>query len=192
MMRRRFVQTGLAIYPLALFARIKTKYLTRTGKGFKVNAGEARFGKHYRMKVVTLNTLDIKISESDTNGELAVFEQSGSTPFSGPPLHIHPYQDEWFYVLEGEYLFQAGDEKFQLGSGDTVFLPRNIQHAFIQMSETGKMIVSYLPAGKMEAFFKVTDSWTLPPKPEEIAKIFEEHDMKVVGPPLKADHIITQ
>ena len=72
-------------------------------------------------------------------------------------------------------------------AGDTIFLPRNVQHAFIQLTEKGKMIVSYLPAGKMEAFFKVTDKWTAPPSKEEIAKVFEEHDMKVVGPPLKND-----
>ena len=49
------------------------------------------------------------------------------------------------------------------------------------------MIVSYLPAGKMEAFFKVTDKWTAPPTKEEIASVFADHDMKVVGALLKAD-----
>jgi len=49
------------------------------------------------------------------------------------------------------------------------------------------MIVSYLPAGKMEAFFKVTDKWTTAPTKEEITKVFSDHDMKVVGPPLKAN-----
>ncbi|HCY81657.1 MAG TPA: cupin, partial [Xanthomarina gelatinilytica] len=76
----------------------------RTNKGFKVNSGEARSGKHYKMKGVTLNILDIKISGSDTDNDLAVFEQTGLTPKGGPPLHIHPFQDEWFYVVEGEYL----------------------------------------------------------------------------------------
>lgn len=159
----------------------------RTREGFKVSAGEARFGKHYTMKGVTLNTLDIKISSLDTDSDLAVFEQTGLTPKGGPPLHIHPFQDEWFYVVDGEYLFQVGDERYQLQKGDTIFLPRNVQHAFIQLTEAGKMIVSYLPAGKMEAFFKVTNEWTAPPTKEEIAKVFEEHEMKIVGPPLKAD-----
>ncbi len=158
-----------------------------TGKGFKVNTGEARFGKHYRMKGITTNTLDIKISSSDTNDDLAVFEQTGLTPKGGPPLHIHPFQDEWFYVVEGEYLFQVGADKYQMKPGDTIFLPRNVQHAFVQLSEKGKMIVSYLPAGKMEAFFKITDTWTSPPTPEEIKQVFADHDMKVVGPPLKTD-----
>jgi hypothetical protein len=94
MTRLNFILTILVLYPLSLFARFKT--IMRNDKGFKVRAGEARFGEHYKMKGVTLNTLDIKISANDTDGDLAVFEQTGLTPKGGPPLHIHPFQDEWF------------------------------------------------------------------------------------------------
>jgi quercetin dioxygenase-like cupin family protein len=192
MKRGTFILSSLALFPLGLFAKMKTKLsdLTsgRTGVGFVVKTGEARFGQHYKMKGVTLNTLDIKISGSDTDSDLAVFEQTGLTPNGGPPLHIHPFQDEWFYVIEGEYLFQVGEEKYQLKPGDTIFLPRNVKHAFLQSTEKGKMIVSYLPAGKMEAFFEVTDLWTSPPSKEDIVAVFAAHDMTVVGPPLRADN----
>ena len=47
------------------------------------------------------------------------------------------------------------------------------------------MIVSYLPAGKMEAFFKRASEWATQPTKDEIVEVFEAHDMKVVGPPLK-------
>lgn len=187
MKRGKFILTALAFIPLTTFARLTTKIQTRTNKAFKVNAGEARYGEHYKMKGVTLNVLDNKISSKDTNGDLAVFEQNGYTPKGGPPLHIHPNQDEFFYIIDGEYLFQVGDEKFEMKSGDTIFLPRNIQHAFVQLTEKGKVIVSYMPAGKMEDFFKTTDSWTSPPTFKEIQKVFEDHDMKVVGPPLKVN-----
>ena len=72
----------------------------------------------------------------------------------------------------------------QLTVGDTIFLPRNIPHAFMQLTDHGKMIVSYLPAGKMESFFEVTDAWENPPTPELIKAVFEDHDMLIVGPPL--------
>ncbi len=188
-MKRRVLIIGLlASLPLSLIAKTtKWKFDMRMSKGFKVNAGEARFGKHYKMKGVTLNILDIKISGSDTENDLAVFEQTGLTPNGGPPLHIHPNQDEWFYVVEGEYLFQVGEDKYQMKIGDTIFLPRNVQHAFVQLTEKGKMIVSYLPAGKMEEFFAVTDKWTSPPTKEEVMKVFKNHDMVVVGPPLKGN-----
>lgn len=170
---------------MAMFARTKSIFDTFPGKGFKVNSGEARFGTSYKMKGITLNNLDIKISASDTGGQLAVFEQSGLTPNGGPPMHIHPFQDEWFYVLEGVYLFQVGDDQFDLKQGDTIFLPRQVAHAFIQRTEKARVIVSYLPAGKMEDFFKATNEWSRPPTQQEIIKVFADHDMKVVGPPLK-------
>lgn len=174
--------TALAAMPLVAFSKIQS--IMREQRGFKVAAGEARFGTHYKMKGVTLNTLDIKISGKDTENDLAVFEQTGLTPNGGPPLHIHPYQDEWFYVVEGEYLFQVGQTKYHMKGGDTIFLPRKVPHAFVQLTRKGKMIVSYLPAGKMEAFFSVTDKWASPPSKEEIAKVFADHEMQVVGPPL--------
>lgn len=188
MKRRNFALTAISAIsalPALAFGKLKTFTRMRTPKGFKVNNGEARFGKHYKMKGVTLNTLDIKISGKDTDNDLAVFEQIGTTPMGGPPLHIHPNQDEWFYIIEGKYLFQVGDDNYSLAKGDTIFLPRGVQHAFIQLTKKGKMIVSYLPAGKMEEFFAVTDQWTAPPSKEEIIKVFEDHNMKVVGAPLK-------
>lgn len=185
MKRRNFILMAIAAIPALGFPQIKTSMTTRAYKGFKVGLHEARFGDHYKMKGVTVNTLDIKISGSDTNGELAVFEQTGLTPNGGPPLHIHPFQDEWFYVLEGSYLFQVGEEKYPMKSGETIFLPRNVKHAFIQLTPKARTIVSYQPAGKMEAFFAATDKWTSPPNEEEIRKVFAEHEMKVVGPPLK-------
>ena len=187
MIRRKFMLTTLAFYPFILFANTISDIIRRTGKGFKVKSGEARFGVHYNMKEITLNTLDIKISGKDTDNELAVFEQTGLTPKGGPPLHIHPNQDEWFYIIDGEYLFQVGEDKYEMRTGDTIFLPRNIQHAFVQLTEKAKVIVSYLPAGKMEEFFAVTDKWILPPTKDEILKVFADHDMKIVGPALKVE-----
>ena len=176
--------TILSFVPFKLFSITNLTPESRANKGFVITNGDARFGEHYKMKGITLNKLDVKISSQDTAGDLAVFEQIGLTAKGGPPLHIHPFQDEWFYVVDGNYLFQVGIEKYNLKQGDTIFLPRGIQHAFAQISKTGKMIVSYLPAGKMEAFFKVTSEWTSPPSKEDIKKIFEDHDMKIVGPPL--------
>lgn len=184
MNRSSFIITALSAFPLFTFSKLKSIGEERTKKGFKVNNGEARFGEHYKMKGVTLNNLDIKISGKDSGDELAVFEQTGLTPNGGPALHIHPFQDEWFYVIEGDYKFQVGDDFYNLNSGDTIFLPRNVKHAFLQLTEKGKMIVCYFPAGKMEAFFKTANNWTSPPTKEEINKVFEDHEMKVVGPTL--------
>ncbi len=185
MQRRSFIIAVLAVYPF--FKYSKFNFMTKTNKGFVVKAGEDRFGEHTKMTGVTSNVLDVKVSSKDTNGELTVFEQTGFTPQGGPPLHIHLYQDEMFYVIEGDYLFQVGEDSYKLKAGDTIFLPREVPHAFAQLTEKGRMLLSFQPSGKMEEFFKKTSLWTSPPTKEEIAKVFEEHEMKVIGPPLKVD-----
>ena len=186
MKRLTFLSGAVLLLPMRTLARLKLAYMRAT-KGFKVATGESRSGAHWKMKGVTLNLLDLKIAAADTAGAIAMFEQTGFTPKGGPPLHVHPHQDEWFYILEGQYRFQCGDDTFELNTADTIFLPRNVPHAFVQLSEKAKVLVTYQPAGKMEQFFKITNTWTAPPAKEEIAAVFEACDMKVAGPPLKAD-----
>lgn len=94
MNRSNFLLAILSIIPAVSFG--KSKQIAPAGEGFKVDAGEARLGKSYKMKGVTLNLLDSKISSADTNGGIAVFEQNGFTPLGGPPLHIQPNQEEFF------------------------------------------------------------------------------------------------
>ena len=159
----------------------------RPQKGFKVNKGEGRYHGHIQLKGVNANVLDVKISGKDTNGDLAVFEQTSLSPKRGTPLHVHPNQDEIFHVQEGEYAFLVGEDHHRLTAGDCIFLPRNVPHAWTQVSDTGRMTVILQPAGKLEAFFVTMASLKQEPSKEEMAKIFAAHDMQVVGPPLKVD-----
>jgi quercetin 2,3-dioxygenase len=99
-------------------------------------------------------------------------------------LHIHLLQDEIFFIVEGNYTFKVGDDIHQLTVGDTIFLPRQVPHTFAQTSETGRILFMMQPSGKMEDYFRVIGKLTAPPTPEQGAKIFADHDMKVVGPPL--------
>ena len=191
MRRGRFILTAISTLIFPFLSKTFGSNIQNIHNGFRIKSGESRTGKHLKMKGVTLNVLDLKVSSKDTNGNLSVFEQIGFTPKGGPPLHIHPYQDEYFYVLEGEYQFQVDQEIYHLSPGDTIFLPRNIQHAFIQLSEKARVLVSYTPAGKMESFFETTDSWTTPPSEDLIKKTFTDHDMNVVGPTLKEDQSLS-
>ena len=139
------------------------------------------------MKGVNSNILDVKISGNDTDGNLAIFEQTSVSQGRGTPLHIHNAQDEIFYVIEGSYKFQVGDDKYDLTTGDSIFLPRKVAHAWTQVSEKGRMMVTMQPAGKLENFFVTMAALDHQPSQQEIAKIFSDNDMQVVGPPLKID-----
>jgi quercetin dioxygenase-like cupin family protein len=187
MKREQFIASliTLAAGPLFAFTEIQSNISNEgMNKGFKINAGEGRIHGHIKLKGVNSNILDVKISGNDTNGELAIFEQTSLSQGRGTPLHIHLAQDEIFYVLEGSYYFQVGDEKYKLSTGDSIFLPRKVPHAWTQVSEKGKMSVVLQPAGKLENFFITMAAMDHEPTPAEIAKIFAENDMQVVGPPL--------
>jgi quercetin dioxygenase-like cupin family protein len=180
------VLTAAAVVPLLGFTQIK-QAMGRTNKGFKIKAGEGRIHGHIKLKGVNENILDIKISGSDTDGGFAMFEQTSLSPGHGTPLHVHHFQDEVFYVIEGAYYFQVGDDKYHLSDGDSIFLPMKIPHAWTQISKKGKMTVTFQPAGKMEEFFLTMAALEKEPTKEQIAQIFADNEMQVVGSPLKVE-----
>ena len=188
MKRNKFIATVLvgAAAPFTAFAQNKKSNI-RAAKGFKINAGEGRLHGHIKLKEVNQNILDVKISGSDTDGGFAMFEQTSLSPGKGTPLHVHHLQDEVFYVVEGNYFFQVGEDKFHLAAGDSIFMPMKVPHAWTQVSEKGKMIVLFEPAGKMENFFTTVAALATEPTKEEMAKIFTENEMDIVGPPLKIE-----
>lgn len=172
--------------PSIVFPQIQ-KTSTKTGKGFKVNAGEGRIHGHIKLQGVNANILDVKISGSDTDGGFAMFEQTSLSQGKGTPLHIHHLQNEVFYVVEGAYYFQVGEDKYHLSAGDSIFLPMKIPHAWTQVSEKGKMTVTFQPAGKMEEFFVTMAALDHEPTSKEIAQIFADNEMQVVGSPLNIE-----
>lgn len=147
MKRNKFIAAIITftITPFALIAQQANRFI-RKSEGFKIQAGEGRIHGHIELKGVNANVLDVKISGSDTDGVLAIFEQTSLSPGKGTPLHIHHTQDEIFYVIDGAYRFQVGKEQFNLEKGDCIFLPRKVPHAWTQVSPTGKMTVTMPPA----------------------------------------------
>ena len=188
MKRNKFFASLLTLMaaPFYGFSQIKN-VLTRKDKGFKISAGEGRIHGHIKLKGVNSNILDVKISGNDTDSDLAIFEQTSLSRGKGTPLHIHHSQDEVFYIIEGSYKFQVGGDKYDLTTGDSIFLPRKVAHAWTQVSEKGKMTIIMQPAGKLENFFVTMAALDHEPSQQEIAKIFSDNDMQMVGPPLKID-----
>jgi len=101
----------------------------------------------------------------------------------GPARHLHYEQEEWFYVVEGDFLFEIGDERFKLQTGDSVLAPRQVPHVWAHTGENlGRILIAFLPAGKMEAFFReVTKENAMPPLDPELWRL---HGMELMGPPL--------
>lgn len=128
-----------------------------------------------------------KIGTADTNGDMYAFE-STRLKKGGPYLHIHHEQDEWFYILAGEFLVRVGDETFTAKAGDSVFAPRMVPHAFAKVNaenEEARMMIVYQPAGKMESYFKAWSEGIFKTmSPEEQKKYKLDHGIEQVGPAL--------
>ena len=110
-------------------------------------AGADREGE---MRGLGISTIAFKVSMPNPDGPFILentFHAKG-----GPARHLHYDQDEWFYALEGEFLFEVGTERFRLLPGDSLMAPRRVPHVWAFVGEArGRILVSFFPAGKMEA-----------------------------------------
>lgn len=155
----------------------------RIGKGIMVRAGSDRFGKSTAPFVG--DEFFCKVSTRDTDGDLYIFESTRQKE-GGPPLHFHYEQDEWWYVLQGEFLIRVGEETYRAGAGDCVFGPRGVPHTFAKVGEgEARLIMLFQPAGKMEAFFRARSEGVLAKMTDEEVDAFRKaHGFEHIGPPL--------
>ncbi|MBC8151508.1 MAG: cupin domain-containing protein, partial [Bacteroidetes bacterium] len=117
MKRNTFLQACLTMgaflaSPFTLLAETVRKF--RVDKGFMVNAGKDRFDKS--ISLLEGDTFSTKISTKDTDGDIYVFE-STRVKEGGPTHHVHFEQDEWWYVLQGQFLIKVGDVVHQAKAG---------------------------------------------------------------------------
>jgi len=93
----------------------------------------------------------VKASAETTAGAFAIIEEVDPLD---TPLHVHANEDELFYVIEGEHVFQVGDDEFPSGPGAVVFAPRQVPHAHRRVvPRTGRFLTMVSPAG-FERFFR--------------------------------------
>jgi uncharacterized cupin superfamily protein len=103
---------------------------------------------------------------------------------------VHHQQEEWFYVVEGSYVFQIGEEKFRVAEGDCVLAPREVPHTFAHVrDERGKIVSVFQPAGEIEAFFheigKLGDA-----SGEQTQRLYRAHGLELLGPPLNVAEML--
>ncbi len=123
-----------------------------------------------------------KVATEDSHGGLLVVEMTHHTK-GGPSRHFHYEQDEWFYIVEGEYIFEVGQELIRLKPGDSLFGPRKVPHVWAFVGNTpGRILFIYTPAGQMEAFFRDPGKADviIPQDPA----YFRAYGIEIVGPPL--------
>ena len=131
----------------------------------------------------------IKATAEQTGGEFFLMEEFASRG-TATPLHVHPQDDESFYILEGELTFYLEEGlPIPASAGSFVHVPRGAPHAYRVNSETARMLVLTTP--QHERFFRAAGeparARTLPPEGppdmEQVEAAAQEFGVDILGPP---------
>ena len=93
-------------------------------------------------------TILVRAARDTTGGSFTIFEEV--PPLADTPLHVHANEDELFYPLEGEHIYQVGTEEFRIGPGGMVFAPRGIPHSQRRVvpGEGRQLVLTHPPASR--------------------------------------------
>ena len=128
-----------------------------------------------------------KLMADDTGGDFFLFEDEMSEG-KMTPLHLHPDADETTYVLAGEIRVVVAGKETRLGPGSVSYVPKGVEHAFIVVSETARLLTMQTPAVG-QAFYRdasepalddVTDRLDIPRLQATAA---ETGGVQLLGPP---------
>ena len=95
------------------------------------------------------NLAEIKLTAAQTDGALSIIEITEAPNPDGivGPLHVHHREDETFWILEGDALFEVGDVTVQGRAGDVLFGPRGVPHRYTVGPDGCRMLFIMTPGG---------------------------------------------
>jgi mannose-6-phosphate isomerase-like protein (cupin superfamily) len=138
----------------------------------------------------------IKATAEHTGGRYTLVEiLVPEFPMEESLLHVHHFEDEGFYILEGELTFYVGDQTIKAQPGSFLFGPKDVPHAFSVDSGPARLLFILSPAG-MEGLIREMGeparSLSIPPPPEEppdeaemgrLMAIAARYGGEMLGPP---------
>jgi mannose-6-phosphate isomerase-like protein (cupin superfamily) len=97
---------------------------------------------------------EITRASEDTAGELFESKNWLDPQMPGPPVHVHPSQEESFEVVEGVLDVFVDGEWSSVGAGETATVPAGVPHTLRNATDEPVMCFTRIrPAGRSEAFF---------------------------------------
>jgi quercetin dioxygenase-like cupin family protein len=177
-------RTLLYAFGIASVSSLLPAQTAAAGKVTVAQSGESRFAFSTAQQA---RLSPCKLTSEDTAGALSAFELS-VLPQSGPQLHVHHREDEWYYVLSGEFLFQAGGEPQTLRAGASIWLPRGIPHVWANLTTAEAKLLLICQPGGFEKFFeemgnemeKVDSAGAR----DKMKEVMTKYGMELLGPPL--------
>jgi quercetin dioxygenase-like cupin family protein len=107
----------------------------------------------------------------------------------GSSVHIHELTDEAFYVLEGTFGFQLGEETVEGSAGAFVFAPKGTKHAFWNQGSTlARLLLTMSPPDFWRYLKELAEGLAEAGDDADAATslreaLSETYDVEVVGPP---------
>ena len=155
------------------------------------SAHVSRAGTAQRIAWLGGSVHHIVLDGDATAGRLAAL-RSSMPAGTASPVHVHDHDDETVFVLSGGGVVWAGPDRWELGPGDTAFLPRGLPHAY-RFTSTAEILTICNPAG-MEGFFRTAGRDLTDPDPDgwavdltTLAAAAAARGQTVLGPPLGPD-----
>jgi quercetin dioxygenase-like cupin family protein len=148
-----------------------------------VNQGESRTPTP--LNIVGEET-HVLVSSADSRNSFAAFHLV-APPMSGPPLHVHSREDEWFYVLSGELVFEVDGTRHVVREGGSIYLRRGMTHRYQNFTDRdARLLIAVTPSG-LDQFFVKLDALTPAggmPSMDQLLSLDAEFGLTTVGPPM--------
>jgi mannose-6-phosphate isomerase-like protein (cupin superfamily) len=175
----------LTLFGVAAMQPVLSAQAPTTRKVAVVRPGQNRF-PYTTDQMGKMNAC--KVTSEDSAGGCSIFELIG-LPRSGPPLHVHHREDEWYYVLAGNFVFEVGGVRYELPVGGSIFAPRDMPHRWANMDTTeGRVILVCQPGGFERFFDELGDRSRLTASTADQMHLLHElhakYGMEMLGPPL--------
>ncbi len=137
---------------------------------------------HTSLDGVSWNILGQVYTPKQATGESFAWHATFPEESFVPP-HMHPYQDEYIFVLDGRIDLLLDGKKTSAATGDLVRMPKGIPHAFY--NNTGKPVTALFwaaPAGKLVELYRRIHNMA---SPAEVVKVAREYDV-IFFPPVSS------
>ena len=113
-------------------------------------------------------------------GEAMFCFETLDPPGTFVPLHVHPTQDEFIYVLEGVFDLELAGTSTQAKAGDLVRMPLGIPHAYSNnQTVPARALFWVTPARRLRALFdQLHELQDL----EAVVRLSREHEVDFLPP----------
>ena len=124
--------------------------------------------------------VSILVAGEETGGRFALVETVEERG-SEAPRHLHHWEDEALYVLEGSLSVWVAGRWVEAPAGAAVFLARGVEHALSAATEGARVLSYFAPAG-FEGFYSELGAAAIAPDVERLVATAARYGCEIVGP----------